>query len=320
VAEHRLRIAVFGSGAVGGYFGGRLAEAGEDVVFLARGDHLRAIRSGGLRVSSVAGDFLINPAQVTDDPTLVGPVDAIMVCVKAWQVREAAAAIVPMIGPETAVVPLENGIDGPAELRGVVGAGPVLGGLCRILSSVSAPGHVRHTGVEPYVAFGELDTRRSRRAERLLGAFARARGVTAEIPEDIRAAMWRKFLLIAAWSGVGAVTRAPIGVIRTRPETRQLLEQALREIHAVAVAHRVPLPESAIPETLAFLDAAPADGVASMQRDIVEGRPSELGYQSGAVVRLGREAGVPVPVHTFIYQSLIPLELRSRGEIRFESA
>ncbi len=241
-----MRIAVFGAGSVGGYFGGRLAQAGEDVVFIARGDHLKAIQREGLRVESIEGDFVVQPAQASDDPAAVGPVDAILVCVKAWQVPQAAEALRPMIGAETVVVPLQNGVEAPSQLEAVLGPDHVLGGLCRIMSSVVAPGHIRHAGIDPYVAFGRLDKQQSHGIERLREAFSRAKGVRVEIPADIRVAMWRKFLLIAAWSGLGALTRAPIGLIRTQPETREMLQQALQEIHAVAVAHRVALPHEAI--------------------------------------------------------------------------
>jgi 2-dehydropantoate 2-reductase len=306
-----MRIAVFGAGSVGGYFGGRLAQAGEEVVFVSRGDHLRAIQREGLRVESIDGDFTVKPAQASNDPAEVGPVDAILVCVKAWQVPETAGSLRPMIGAGTVVVPLQNGVEAPSQLQAVLGPDPVLGGLCRIMSSMVAPGHIRHAGIDPYVAFGRLDKQQSPGAERLRDAFSRAKGVRVEIPADIRVAMWRKFLLIAAWSGMGALTRSPIGLIRSQPETRQMLLQALQEIHAVAVAHHVALPREAIDETLAFIDGLPPQGTASMQRDIIAGRPSELASQSGAVVRLGREAGIEVPVHTFIYQSLLLLEMQA---------
>jgi 2-dehydropantoate 2-reductase len=292
-----MRIAIFGVGAVGGYFGGRLAQAGEDVVFIARGDHLKAIRNSGLRVDSVNGNFVIQPAQASDTPAGVGYVDAILVGVKIWQIPQAAEAMRPMVGSETFVVPLQNGVEAPMQLAKVLGTG-----------------HIQHAGIDPYIAFGEMDGHGSQRVQRLRSAFSRATGVIVDTPSDVRLAMWQKFLLIASWGGLGAVTRAPIGVIRSQPETRQMLQQSLCEIHAVAVAHRVPLPDRAIAETLEFIDTLPPHGTASVQRDIIEGRPSELAALSGAVVRLGREAGVEVPLHTFIYHSLLPLESRARGE------
>jgi 2-dehydropantoate 2-reductase len=312
-----MRIAVFGTGAVGGYFGGRLAQAGEEAIFIARGEYLRALRSHGLRVDSLKGDFVVQPVQATDDPAQVGVVDAVLVGVKAWQVTEAAQAMRPMVGPDTFVVPLQNGVEAPAQLAAVLGTQHVLGGLCKIISFIVGPGHIRHAGLEPYIAFGELDNRPSERAERLRRAFAQAAGVTVEIPPDIQVAMWEKFLFIASFSGVGAVTRAPAGVLRSVTETRQLLEQAMREIFAVARARGIGLPGDMVTQTMAVVDGLPPDGTASMQRDIMEGRPSELASQNGAVIRLGQEAGVATPLHRFIYQSLLPLELRARDQVQF---
>jgi 2-dehydropantoate 2-reductase len=188
-----VRIAVFGSGAVGGYFGGRLAQAGADVRFIARGSQLTAIREHGLRVGSVEGDFLIRPARVTDDPSAVGPVDVVLLGVKAWQVAQAAQAMRPLVGEQTFIVPLQNGIEAPEQLADVFGASHVLGGLCRIIAYVVTPGHIQHAGAAPYIAFGELSASSSPRAEALRQAFSRARGITAEIAPDIRAAMWSKF-------------------------------------------------------------------------------------------------------------------------------
>ena len=312
-----LRIAVFGSGAVGGYFGGRLAEAGEDVHFIARGEQLAAIRDHGLRVSSVEGDFLVRPARVIDDPSDLGPVDVVLLGVKAWQVPRAAEAMRPLLGERTFVVPLQNGIEAPEQLAAVFGTGRVLGGLCRILVYLESPGHIRHAGVAPYIAFGELGGSSSTRAEALWQAFSRARGVIAEIAPDIEVAMWSKFVFIAALSGVGALTRAPIGVIRSQPESRRLLEQALEEIYAVAIGNRVALPGDTVAKTLAFVDNLPTETTASMQRDIMQGRPSELEAQVGAVVRLGERRGIAVPVHRMIYDALLPLERRARGELEF---
>ncbi len=312
-----MRIAVFGTGAVGGYFGGRLAQAGEEVIFIARGEHLQALRSHGLQVDSIKGDFVVQPVQAADDPAQVGVVDTVLVGVKAWQVSEAAQAMRPMVGPDTFVVPLQNGVEAPAQLAAVLGAQHVLGGLCKIISFILGPGHIRHAGIEPYVAFGEPDNQASERAERLRQAFARAVGVTVEIPPDIQAAMWDKFLFIASFSGVGAVTRAPAGILQSVPETRQLLEQAMREIFAVARAREIALAGDIVGQTMAAVDGLPPDATASMQRDIMEGRPSELASQNGAVVRLGQEAGVATPLHRFIYHSLLPLELRARGQVQF---
>lgn len=311
-----MRIAVFGAGGVGGYFGGRLAQAGEDVVFIARGDHLQAMRDNGLRVDSIKGDFVLHPIQATDNPKEVGKVEAILVAVKAWQVPHAAREIRPIVGENTFVVPLQNGVEAPAQLSDVLGKEHVLGGLCHIVSFIAGPGHIRHVGIEPHVAFAEMEGGRSKRAERLWEAFARS-GVRAEVPDDIQAAMWQKFLFIAAISGVGAVTQAPAGVMRRLPETRDLLEKAMREVVAVGKAHQVNLGEGVVEKTMTFIDKLPQNATASMQRDIMEGRPSELNSQNGAVLRLGSEMGVPTPIHAFLYSSLLPRELRARGELDF---
>jgi 2-dehydropantoate 2-reductase len=260
---------------------------------------------------------VIQPARVTDHPAAAEPADVVLLGVKAWQVPQAAEAMRPLVGDRTLVVPLQNGVEAPEQLAGVFGATRVLGGLCRILAYLEGSGHIRHAGVTPYIAFGELDASRSARVEALHRAFSRARGVTAEVPPDIRVAMWQKFVFIAALSGVGALARAPIGVVRSQPESRNLLELALKEICAVAVANRIALPAATAEKTLAYIDTLPPDGTASMQRDVMAGRPSELEAQVGAVVRLGDRHGVAVPVHEMMYAALLPLERRARGELDF---
>jgi 2-dehydropantoate 2-reductase len=312
-----MRIAVFGAGAVGGYFGGRLAEAGEDVVFIARGDQLRALRREGLRVDSVAGDFVIRPAAATDDPAEVGPADSVLVAVKTWQLPPAVKAMGPLVGPGTAVVPLLNGVGAPGVLAAVLGDGPVLGGLCGLIAYRAEPGHILHAGSDPWITFGELDGRRSDRVARLAKTLEGARGVTVTVSEDIVAAMWEKFMFITSTGGLGAATRAPFGVFRTIPECRHLLEEAMREVVAVARARGVATEEGMVAKALRLTDGLPPDGTSSMQRDIMAGRPSELEAWNGAVVRLGLEAGVPTPVHQVLYGILRPQELRARGEVRF---
>jgi 2-dehydropantoate 2-reductase len=309
-----MRIAVFGTGGVGGFFGGRLARSGQEVVFIARGDHLKAIQTGGLRVDSIAGDFVISPAEATDDPGSVGPVEAVLVGVKTWQIPEAARAMRPLVGAQTIVVPLENGVEAPSQLAAVLGEESVLGGMCQLSAFVAGPGHIRHVGIEPFIAFGAMDRQPNLQAEKLRKAFEQA-GVKAVLPEDIQVLLWDKFLFIAAISGVGAVTRSPIGVVRSLPETRQLLVAAMQEIAAVARKRQVRLPADAVEKRMAYIDTIGAGVVASMHRDIMEGRPSELESQNGAVVRMGKGMDVPTPVNSFLYASLLPQEKRVRGEI-----
>lgn len=313
--EDTMRVAVYGAGSVGGYFGGCLARAGIDVTLIARGDHLRAMQQHGLRVDSPRGDFVVHPVKATDDPAAVGPVDVVIVAVKAWQVPDAAQAVRPMLGPQTFVVPLQNGVEAPAQLAEALGAGRVVGGLCRIISMIAGPGYIRHAGLEPTIVIGELDRRPGERTERLRQTLEQA-GITAQVASDIHVALWEKFIFLAPLSGVGGVTRAPIGVSRAVPETRRLLEAAMAEIAAVGRARGIALPDDAVARAMAIVDATPAEGTASMQRDLIAGRPSELESQNGAVVRLGREAGVPTPVHAFLYAALLPMELRARGRVQ----
>ena len=308
-----MRFAVVGTGGVGAYFGGRLAQAGESVAFVARGAHLTAMREHGLRVDSVAGDFVIAPVEASDDPARIGPVDVVLVGVKAWQVRETARTLGPLLGPRTFVVPLQNGVEAAGQLTEVLGPERVIGGLCKIVSAIVAPGHVRHSGVPPRVEFGERDGSRSDRVEALRQAFERAQGVSAVVPDDVEAAIWEKFLFIAPVSGVGAVTRQPVGAMREIPQTRALIERAMFEVAALARAKGVNLSDAAVARNMRYVDGLPPDATASMQRDIMEGRPSELEQQNGAIARLGDEASVPVPVNAFLYAALLPAERRARS-------
>ena len=309
-----MKIAVFGAGAVGCYLGGRLTQAVDEVIFIARGKHLQALKNDGLKVDSINGDFIVNPVIATDTPEEVGIVDMVLVTVKAWQVSAAAKSMQSMVGPDTFVLPIQNGVEAPSQLAEILGLEHVLGGLCAFISYVVKPGHICHAGTDPVIRFAELDNSRSDRVNHLAGVFERTPGITANIPSDINAAMWQKFLLITAWSGLGAITRVPVGVFRSQPETRRMLEKAMIEIVDVAKARGISLPENVIAKTLEFIDALPSGGTASMQRDIMNGKPSELESQAGAVVRLGQEIGIDTPVNNFIYNSLLPLERQARGQ------
>lgn len=308
-----MRIAVFAAGAVGGYFGGRLAEAGEDVSFVARGEHLRAIRDRGLRIESPAGDVTIHPAHTTDDPAAIGGVDLVLVAVKTWQLSEAARAMGPLVREGTTVLPLLNGVEAPDILAAALGAEHVVGGICRIFANLEGPGQVRHRGYEPTIDVGELDGPVSDRIRRLVEVLGRGRGMTATPHDDIRTVMWVKLLFIGPTGAVGAAAREPIGRVRETPETRALLERAMREVAAVARAHGVVIPEETVAGITGFVDSLPGEELASMQRDIMEGRPSELEGQVGVVVRLGEAAGVDTPAHRFLHAVLLPGERRVRG-------
>ncbi|HXD33692.1 MAG TPA: 2-dehydropantoate 2-reductase [Pyrinomonadaceae bacterium] len=310
-----MRIAIFGVGGAGGYFGAHLAQAGEDIILIARGAHLRAIKETGLRLEKPSGEIVVR-APATDNPTQVGAVDVVIVGVKAWQVIDAARAMQPMIGSQTFVVPLQNGIEAATQLATVLGANHVVGGLCGTISWIVEPGHIHSIGETNFVKFGELGNRASERTERLCEIFKRAK-IKAEIPSNIQAALWEKFIFGASYGGVGAVTHAPVGVIRSLPETRRMLIKGMQEISEVARAHQISLADGIVEKSMALLDSLDQSSITSLQRDIMAGKPSELDAWSGAVVRLGREVGVPTPLNEFIYQSLLPSELRARGAVDF---
>lgn len=306
-----MHIAVFGTGAVGGYFGGRLQEAGHDVHFVARGAVLDALRRDGLHLESEVGDLHLGTVNATDRASEVGPVDVIVVGLKAWHIEAAAQEMAALIGDDTMVLPLQNGIEVPDLLCEALGREHVLGGLCKIISMQTAPGHIRQFGPKPMVALGELPGGVSARAERL-GAALRDAGVVVSLPENIRVAMWEKFLFITAYSSVAAVARVTVGEMRSTPETRALVEEAFTEIAHLADACGVTLADDIVSKTMAFLDGLPADGTSSMQRDLAAGQPSELDAQTGAVVRLANRVGIPVPVHRVAYQALRASEARAQ--------
>lgn len=310
-----MRVAVMGTGGVGGYFGGLLARNGEDVTFIARGQHLAAIREHGLRVESVHGDFTVTRAQAAADPTEVGSVDVVLFATKTYQLDDAAQAMRPLIGPETVVIPLHNGVDAAERTAEFVGQEHVLGGLCYVGSMIVAPGVIRQLSPFRRVIVGELpshtDGAITPRVRRVVDALAAA-GATAEASGDIQAARWTKFAFIAPFSGVASVTRAPAGEINAVPETRRMLHAAIGEVVAVAEAEGVHLPGE--PEkTMAFCDALAPHITASMQRDVLDGKRSELESLIGVVVRKGAALGVDVPHFEFFYASLLPQERRAVG-------
>lgn len=311
-----MRIAVIGAGAVGGYFGGRLALAGEDVLFVARGPHMRALQQSGLRVDSIDGDFALQPVQVMDGSEEIDPVDVVLLTVKSWQVPDAIATMRSLVGPDTVIVPLLNGVEAPDQLAAAYGPQHVAGGLCGLFGSVVGPGHYRNVMQRPFVILGELDDTRSARIEQMRAALEHA-GVQATIAASIRTALWEKLLFVSPFGSIGAVTRAPIGVVRALPETRNLLEATMNEIVQVARACGVTVSNDAAAKALAMIDGSPEHATASMQRDIMAGRPSELESQVGVVVRMARDTGVDVPLHAYLYASLLPQERQARGELVF---
>ncbi len=309
-----MRFGIFAAGGVGGYFGGRLAQAGHDVTFIARGAHLSAIREAGLKVDSIDGDFVIQPAKATDDPASVGAVDVLLVAVKAWQMEAAIEGMKFLVGTNTVIIPVLNGVEAPEQLSAAFGSAGVLGGLCRISAFVAEPGRIKHVGMKPSIVFGELDKEKTERVLALQKIFNEIPEITAEVSDDIHVAMWEKFIFICAMSGVGGVTRQPVGVYRNIPETRAMLEATLKEAAAVGRKLGIHLAKNLATVILNRIDRLPDGMLASMQKDIMGGNPSELEAQNGALVRLGRKLDVRVPTHEYLYASLLPMELQARGE------
>jgi 2-dehydropantoate 2-reductase len=300
-----MRIAILGAGGIGSYYGGLLARSGQDVTFIARGAHLAALQEQGLRVESVHGDFHLHPVRATAHPADVGPVDLVLVTVKSYDLEAAAEAARPLVGPDTAVLPLLNGLDAAQRLAAVLGEGPPLAGLTHISSSLAAPGLVRQISGVRRITFGERDGAITPRARRIREALASS-GAEVVLTDQIDVALWDKFLFIASISGVCCLARQPMGVVLGTPETRQLYRQALLEVQAVALARRVPLPPDIVERTLTFSQGFAPETRPSMLVDLEAGRRIELEAMNGAVVRYGQSTGVPTPVHNVVYLALKP--------------
>ncbi|MBP1769495.1 MAG: 2-dehydropantoate 2-reductase [Candidatus Aminicenantes bacterium] len=306
-----MKIAVIGAGGVGGYFGGRLASAGNDVVFVARGAHGRAIRERGLTVRSVLGDFRIEPAAVVEDIAAIGNADLVLLGVKAWQVKGVAAELRGVIGGRATVLPLQNGVMAAQEVDEALGPGRVVGGLCRIFSRIESPGVILHSGLEPSIAFGELDGRKTDRCFAIRDALAEA-GIAVLMAENIRAALWKKFMAICV-CGLLALARSPYGIARELEETRALMIGLMTEIYAVASRLGILKEPAVIGETMALIDSFAPGSFSSLTRDVMEGRPSEIEYQNGTVVRFAAELGIDVPINRFVYGCILPMEKAARA-------
>lgn len=310
------KVAVVGVGAVGGYFGGRLAARGYETTFVARGRTLQALQSHGLVVQSPLGNLTLSPSQIRSSEFYgdVGPVDVVLLCVKTWQVAELAAKLAPLVAKGGVVLPLQNGIESAALLSRALGAQHVLGGLCRIIAQQTAPAEISHLGGEPEILLGALSQVQPE-VEAKAAAIAQAlgsAGVRCQVRSDIATALWEKLAFIAAFASVGANTQAPIGELRSIPETRALLARLLQEVVAVAAAHDVKLPAELVPNTLSYIDTLPALATSSLQRDMAAGAPSELDALIGVIPRLGRAAGIATPSFETLHACLLPAELRVR--------
>lgn len=312
-----MRVAVIGAGAVGGVLGARLAAAGHDVWFVVRPATAELLARGGIRLDSCDGDLHLPEVQVTTEAASLGAVDVVLVCVKSTQVAAIAPSLRPLLAPHTLVIPTQNGVEAGVQLASVLGDAHVSDGVCRVIAGLVAPGHVHHMAVTPILEYGSragaptapdgqtLSPPVQATAARFAAAMAGA-GMRAVIPPDMGVALWEKFLFIEPIGLVGAVTRQPYGVIRSVAETRALLDEALEEVLAVGRAVGVRWPADAKATIWARYDALLPEGYTSMARDLIAGRPSEYDGQTGAVIRLARAHGVPVPVHTHLHAVLVP--------------
>jgi 2-dehydropantoate 2-reductase len=300
-----MRIAVVGAGGIGAIYGASLAKAGQDVVFVARGAHLAAIRENGLRIEGDRGEIHIRPARATDEIAGVGTVDYVLFCVKLWDVETAGHQIRPIIGANTAVIPLQNGVDAAERLAAILGPEPIMGGTAFVTGSIVAPGVVRQTGTYQRITFGELDGRNSQRGLRLRDLCAVA-GFDGVLSPDVRVPIWEKFILLVPLVDLNALTRLPLGKWRADPDLVALFESALRETVAVGRAEGILLPPDSVVKTLAMMWSMPDHHMSSMGNDLARGNRLELPWLTGKVVELGRRHAIPTPANGFIYTALKP--------------
>jgi 2-dehydropantoate 2-reductase len=306
-----MRIAVMAAGAVGGYFGARLAAAGHDVAFVARGAHRDAIRANGLRIDSVLGDVLIKPANVTDDPAGIGPVDIVLFAVKLWDTETAAELSRPLVGPNTRLITLQNGVDAVERLAPILGSDTVVGGIAYIATVIASPGVISQTSQFARLRCGRIDGRSDAHLAAFANAAAKA-GIDIAVSDTINRHRWEKFVFLTALAGITASTRMPIGPLRRDPDTRALFHTLMREVVAVGRAAGVNLAEDFADQQLTFADTVPEGMKASMAHDLERGNRLELDWLSGTVVRLGRQYGVPTPANAAVYAVLKPYSLGRR--------
>jgi 2-dehydropantoate 2-reductase len=306
-----MRIAVIGAGGTGGYFGAQLQRSGQDVAFVARGAHLAAMRAQGLRVESAVAEPLVVRVGATDRSEEIGPVDLVLFTVKSFDTATAAKQLPPLIGTDTAVVTLQNGVDNVDVLIQAVGNGHVLGGLCRIFSTIASPGVIRQTGGPRSVTFGELDGEVTGRAEAVLEAFRTAK-IPTELSRQILVDMWEKYVFITAQGGMTALTRLPIGRILATPETKEMYLDAASEVAAVGRAHGIPIPAGERERVLKFAQGLEPGLFSSLHHDLIHGNHMEVEALPGNAVRLGRHYGIPTPVCKAIYAALLPHDLAAQ--------
>ena len=307
-----MEILVYGIGGVGGYFGGRLAEAGHKVSMIARGEHLRQIQKHGLEVESIKGNFKVKPKVATSEVSEVPKPDLIILGIKSWQIPSVAAELKPIIGENTIVLPLQNGADNYEKLIEVLPKKNVLAGLCFVVSFIEKPGKIKHAAYEPKIVFGESDNSKSDRVMRIRDILDEA-GIENNIPENIQLEIWKKFLFICTISGIGGLTRVPIDKIRDSKFLYDMMRDSAKEIIEVGKAKDVPLAEKHLEMIFEIINSQPEGTTASTQRDIMNGKPSELENFNGFIVKEGEKLGIKTPVNRYIYECLKPMESAARN-------
>lgn len=300
-----MRILVMGAGGVGGYFGALYAKAGHDVTFVARGAHLAALRAHGLTIESAVTPLHLQPVRATDDPSKAGAVDVAMVCTKLWDVEAAGPQIAPLVARGGIVIPFQNGVDSHAILQRVLGADRVAGGVAQIGAVIRAPGVIAHTGTMARLQVGAF-TPALAAPVREFAAAGKAAGINIDAVDDIERALWQKFAMLAALSGVTCLARQPVGVVRTDPDLRATFAAAVREVVALAESKGIALGADFVERQLGFIDGLPAEMRSSMLNDLTAGNRLEAPWLSGAVVRMAAEAGIAAPVSATIYAAMKP--------------
>jgi 2-dehydropantoate 2-reductase len=306
-----MKILIYGAGGVGGFIGGKLAKTQHQVTLIARGEHLNAIQENGLTVESITGNFTAQPHHATDDLSTIEVPDLVIFATKSWQLQEVAKDILQYIDDNTLFLPLQNGADNTKTLNNVLPKAQVLSGLCRMISFIKSPGVISNPDIPPTFLFGEQNNTRTHRVEAILAVFKEA-GLNASIPENIQIAIWQKFLFITTVSAIGGLTRAPIGMMRDNPYIKNLMLKTAQEVDAVAHAKGILLPENTIDKTFAAIARQAPNTTASTQRDLMEGKPSELENFNGYIVKEGKKLGIATPVNEMIYELLSPQEEMAR--------
>lgn len=305
-----MKIAVIGAGGVGGYFGGKLAAAGNDVTFVARGAHGNALLKNGFEVKSIQGDFKVPAVKVVDKIDKLQAPDLVLLAVKSWQVKEISEQVNEIVHQDSVVIPLQNGVMAIEELSGKINKHHLINGLCKIISKIDAPGIINHFGAVPSIIIGELDNTASERIQAIQKLFNQS-GVDLKVARDIEAELWKKFIMICL-SGLQAVVRTNLGEMRNTPATHELMKALLEEVYELSQKIGINIDSTYVGKTMSFIGTLPDETTFSLARDIWENKPSEMNYQNGTVVKLGKRYGFETPINRFIYSSLLPNEQKAR--------